>query len=138
MRAMLIMLLFAPLPAAAQAADVAPLTEPAAQSLPMQPPQEVEQDTPPAAPAEPAAPVSGAAMPRGVIQLDETVISGNQELPKVLYILPWREPGWAARHRAEGGFHGNGSVSPPLPAGVPAGTVLLQDIGWIGLERVKE
>lgn len=32
-------------------------------------------------------------LPRGVIQLDETVISGNQELPKVLYILPWREPG---------------------------------------------
>lgn len=31
-------------------------------------------------------------MPAGVIQLDETVISGNQELPKVLYILPWREP----------------------------------------------
>ena len=30
--------------------------------------------------------------PRGVIELDETVISGNQELPKVLYILPWREP----------------------------------------------
>ena len=32
------------------------------------------------------------AAPRGVIQLDETVISGNQELPKVLYILPWRDP----------------------------------------------
>ena len=31
--------------------------------------------------------------PRGVIQLDETVISGNQELPKVLYILPWQQPG---------------------------------------------
>jgi hypothetical protein len=28
----------------------------------------------------------------GFLQLDETVISGNQELPKVLYILPWREP----------------------------------------------
>ena len=28
----------------------------------------------------------------GVIQLDETVISGNQELPKVLYILPWQQP----------------------------------------------
>jgi hypothetical protein len=28
----------------------------------------------------------------GVIRLDETVISGNQELPKVLYILPWRQP----------------------------------------------
>ena len=33
-----------------------------------------------------------AEMPQGVLQLDETVISGNQELPKVLYILPWREP----------------------------------------------
>ncbi len=29
----------------------------------------------------------------GRIELDETVISGNQELPKVLYILPWQEPG---------------------------------------------
>ena len=28
----------------------------------------------------------------GVLLLDQTVISGNQELPKVLYILPWREP----------------------------------------------
>lgn len=26
------------------------------------------------------------------IRLDETVISGNQELPKVLYILPWQSP----------------------------------------------
>ena len=31
-------------------------------------------------------------LPGGVIRLDETVISGNQELPKVLYILPWRDP----------------------------------------------
>ncbi len=30
--------------------------------------------------------------PAGVIQLDETVISGNQELPKVLYIVPWQQP----------------------------------------------
>ncbi len=30
--------------------------------------------------------------PAGILQLDQTVISGNQELPKVLYILPWREP----------------------------------------------
>ena len=28
----------------------------------------------------------------GVIRLDETVISGNQELPKVLYIVPWQDP----------------------------------------------
>jgi hypothetical protein len=33
-----------------------------------------------------------ARLPAGVIQLDETVISGNQELPKVLYILPWQQP----------------------------------------------
>jgi hypothetical protein len=26
------------------------------------------------------------------IQLDETRVSGNQELPKVLYILPWQQP----------------------------------------------
>ena len=25
------------------------------------------------------------------IYLDETIITGNQELPKVLYILPWRD-----------------------------------------------
>ena len=30
--------------------------------------------------------------PAGRIELDETVISGNQELPKVLYILPWQRP----------------------------------------------
>jgi hypothetical protein len=34
----------------------------------------------------------GAQSAGGVLQLDQTVISGNQELPKVLYILPWREP----------------------------------------------
>jgi hypothetical protein len=28
----------------------------------------------------------------GTIHLDETVISGNQELPKVLYIVPWQDP----------------------------------------------
>lgn len=28
----------------------------------------------------------------GRIDLDTTVISGNQELPKVLYIVPWQAP----------------------------------------------
>ena len=32
------------------------------------------------------------AKPEGHIRLDETVISGNQELPKVLYIVPWQDP----------------------------------------------
>ena len=40
--------------------------------------------------AQEAAPAPS--LPSGVIKLAETVISGNQELPKVLYILPWREP----------------------------------------------
>ncbi len=40
----------------------------------------------------PAGAEEAADLPRGVIRLDETVISGNQELPKVLYILPWRDP----------------------------------------------
>lgn len=47
-----------------------------------------------AAPAEPPGlsdgPPAGAAS--GKILLDETVISGNQELPKVLYIVPWQSP----------------------------------------------
>ena len=30
--------------------------------------------------------------PSGRVRLDETVISGNQELPKVLYIVPWQDP----------------------------------------------
>jgi len=30
--------------------------------------------------------------PTGHVHLDETVISGNQELPKVLYIVPWQDP----------------------------------------------
>ncbi len=29
------------------------------------------------------------------LELDPTAIRGNQELPKVLYILPWKEPGLA-------------------------------------------
>ena len=33
-----------------------------------------------------------AAVATDVIELDQTVISGNQELPKVLYILPWQSP----------------------------------------------
>ncbi len=32
------------------------------------------------------------AKPAGRIRLDETIISGNQELPKVLYIVPWQDP----------------------------------------------
>ena len=44
------------------------------------------------------------AMPAGVIQLDETVISGNQELPKVLYIVPWQQPDGLPELDIETGF----------------------------------
>lgn len=45
-----------------------------------------------------AAAAQGAEAPDGPVAqekivLDETVISGNQELPKVLYIVPWQQPG---------------------------------------------
>lgn len=39
-----------------------------------------------------AATAADAELPAGRIELDETVISGNQELPKVLYIVPWQQP----------------------------------------------
>jgi len=42
--------------------------------------------------AEPAERDAADSMPAGKIELDETVISGNQELPKVLYIVPWQQP----------------------------------------------
>jgi len=42
--------------------------------------------------AEPAKRDAADTMPAGKIELDETVISGNQELPKVLYIVPWQQP----------------------------------------------
>jgi hypothetical protein len=47
-----------------------------------------------------AAPAAGAAAPKGAkpsdrIELDTTQISGNRELPKVMYVVPWRraDPG---------------------------------------------
>ncbi len=43
-------------------------------------------------PAVMPVPAGAAEAAQGVIELDETVISGNQELPKVLYIVPWRQP----------------------------------------------
>jgi hypothetical protein len=43
------------------------------------------------APAAAAAPAAKSGPER--LDLDTTSIRGNQELPKVLYILPWKEPG---------------------------------------------
>ncbi len=35
------------------------------------------------------------------IELEETLISGNQELPKVLYIVPWQDPSQRPAGRME-------------------------------------
>jgi hypothetical protein len=50
------------------------------------------------APAAASAPASAAvapakgAKPNDSIQLDTTQISGNRELPRVMYVVPWRRP----------------------------------------------
>ena len=50
---------------------------------------------PPAAAEEPAAsmePAAGTAPAADELVLERTEITGNRELPKVLYIVPWRKP----------------------------------------------
>lgn len=41
------------------------------------------------------APAATAAQVPDRLELDASAIRGNQELPKVLYIVPWKEPGLA-------------------------------------------
>ena len=67
----------APAPAAKTAAPAAVATAPATEGKPSA-----------AAGRSPAAGKSGKAMDR--IELDTTQITGNRELPKVLYIVPWK------------------------------------------------
>ena len=43
-------------------------------------------------PAVNVAPVAGRPNATDALQLDTTSIRGNQELPKVLYIVPWKDP----------------------------------------------
>jgi hypothetical protein len=59
--------------------------------------QSARADEPVTAAAKEPAPVTAAGPPRipDRLDLDTTSIRGNQELPKVLYILPWQEPGAA-------------------------------------------
>ena len=48
-----------------------------------------------AAPAAAEEPVAGQPRPPERLELDAAAIRGNQELPRVLYILPWKDPGMA-------------------------------------------
>ena len=49
---------------------------------------------PPPAPPVPPVPASQSAKPAAPdrLELDAALIRGNQELPKVLYIVPWKDP----------------------------------------------
>lgn len=76
-------LLVALLPLAAAAAD--PPAPSAAAPAPVA--------TPVAAPATPVAAAPGRPQGPQRLDLDTTSIRGNQELPKVLYIVPWKDPG---------------------------------------------
>jgi hypothetical protein len=68
----------------------AQLAPPPAPMAPAAPPR------PPAAPSAtrpaPAAPAPGSARTQDRIELETTQISGNRELPKVMYVVPWRKP----------------------------------------------
>lgn len=48
-----------------------------------------------AAPAVAEAPEAGQPRAPERLELDAAAIRGNQELPRVLYILPWKDPGMA-------------------------------------------
>jgi len=47
--------------------------------------------TPPVQPVAPAAPPPGSSRTMDSLDLGTTSITGNQELPKVLYIVPWKK-----------------------------------------------
>ncbi len=78
--------------AAPAAAPAAPAPAPAPAPTPGSKPSKSGTAVP-AAPATPAAPQTGAATSKSQdrIQLDTTQISGNRELPKVMYVVPWRK-----------------------------------------------
>lgn len=55
-------------------------------------PAAATQPSPAASPAPPARPRVAAARPAADrLDLDATVVTGNRELPKVLYIVPWKK-----------------------------------------------
>ena len=69
------------------AVDTTPSAAPAA--LPAAPAAEPQAAPPPKAAAKPAAKGARAASPDRV-ELETTDVTGNRELPKVLYIVPWK------------------------------------------------
>lgn len=75
---------------------------PAVDTSAMSPPSAAEVTSPqpaqgePVAPSQPSARRESAGGPQAVVRndrlnLDTTVVTGNRELPKVLYIVPWKK-----------------------------------------------
>lgn len=48
--------------------------------------------TPPVEPGAAARPAAGAGNARDRVELENTQITGNRELPKVMYVVPWKRP----------------------------------------------
>jgi hypothetical protein len=70
------------------AAAAAPATAPPATSTAVAPAPGANRSARPAAAAAPGRPATGRAQDR--VDLDATQIIGNRELPRVLYIVPWK------------------------------------------------
>lgn len=70
-------------PAAAPAATPAPAAKPAVTP---------SRAVPPAAPGTAATPAARAGNARDRVELENTQITGNRELPKVMYVVPWKKP----------------------------------------------
>lgn len=92
-------------PAPSEATPALPEATPVPAQATPAPPQAAPappQATPPASPSpgKPAAKVAGTGKPpagqkssaRDEILLDPTQITGNRELPKVMYVVPWKRP----------------------------------------------
>jgi len=78
--------------ALAQTPDLEPGVQTSPSTAPPVSPPPTQATPPKSAPAAAAAPQSGAkAATKDHIELDTTQISGNRELPKVMYVVPWRK-----------------------------------------------
>ncbi|HEV8333525.1 MAG TPA: hypothetical protein VGQ22_19020 [Steroidobacteraceae bacterium] len=75
--------------AAATAFAAEPAAEPAKASTDAMPAVDTSAPQPAAPDAKPAAPGKRAQNDR--LDLDTTIVTGNRELPKVLYIVPWKK-----------------------------------------------
>ena len=81
-------------PAAAPAPAVMPAPAAAPAAVPAPPARVPAPAKAPASggvPPAPAAPAPRTAATKDRIELDTTQISGNRELPKVMYVVPWRK-----------------------------------------------